>query len=266
MVKAKDIYAYLDKTAPFDTQMDFDNAGFLVGDREVEVSRVMVALDVTGDVALEAGRKKCQLIVSHHPLIFHPLKSVVPQDPIQAVVAQLLRRGMAVISAHTNLDVVPGGVNDVLMDVLGVKTLGILEPMGSREGLGDYGLGRWGELPQPEEPKAFAARVKKALGTRSVRAVAGTGPVKRVAVCGGAGGDMVELAASMGMDAYVTADVKHHEFLAAQALGITLLDAGHFATEDPAMDVLAQRLAEAFAPDGVEVLRPRTHKEPYLAP
>lgn len=266
MVKAKEIYEYLDHIAPFDTQMDFDNAGFLVGDREAEVSRVMVALDVTGDVVREAGRKKCQLIVSHHPLIFHPLKSVVPQDPTQATVAQLLRRGMAVISAHTNLDVAPGGVNDVFMDVLGVKTLGILEPMGSREDLGDYGLGRWGELSQPEEPKAFAARVKKALGTRSVRAVAGTRPVKKVAVCGGAGGDMVELAASMGMDTYVTADVKHHEFLAARALGITLLDAGHFATEDPAMDVLAQRLAEAFAPDGVEVLRPKVPKEPYFAP
>lgn len=266
MVKAKEIYRYLDQIAPFDIQMDFDNAGFLVGDREAEVSRVMVALDVTGDVVREAGRKKCQLIVSHHPLIFHPLKSVVPQDPTQAVVAQLLRRGIAVISAHTNLDLAPGGVNDVLMDVLGVKTQGVLEPMGNREGLGDYGLGRWGELPQAEEPKSFAARVKKALGTKSVRAVPGMGPVRKVAVCGGAGGDMVELAASLGMDAYVTADVKHHEFLAARALGITLLDAGHYATENPAMDALAVRLAKAFVPAGVEVLRSKTHKEPYFAP
>lgn len=264
--KAKDIYQYLDQIAPFELQMDFDNAGFLVGDREAEVGRVMVALDVTLDVVGEARRKKCQLIVTHHPLIFHPLKAVTPADPTQAVVAELIRRNTGLICAHTNLDLAPGGVNDVLMDTLGVKTLGILEKMGDRDGLGDYGLGRWGELPQAVEPKAFAAHVKKALGTRAVRAVPGTRPVKKVAVCGGAGGDMVEVAASLGMDAYVTADVKHHEFLAARALGITLLDAGHYATEDPAMDVLAAQLAEDFAPAGIEVLRSKTHKEPYFAP
>lgn len=266
MVKAKDIYQYLDQIAPFELQMDFDNAGFLVGDREAEVGRVMVALDVTLDVVGEARRKKCQLVVTHHPLIFHPLKAVTPDDPTQAVVAELVRRNIGLICAHTNLDLAPGGVNDVLMDVLGVKTQGILEPMGSREGLGDYGLGRWGELPQAMEPKAFAAHVKRALGTRAVRAVPGSRPVKRVAVCGGAGGDMVELATRLGMDAYVTADVKHHEFLAAQALGITLLDAGHYATENPMVGVLAQKLDTAFGPSGVEVFCSKTHKEPYYAP
>lgn len=266
MVKAKEIYQYLDKIAPFALQMDFDNAGFLVGDREADVSRVMVALDVTEDVVREAGRKKCQLIVSHHPLIFHPLKSVVPQDPTQAVVAQLLRKNIALISAHTNLDVAPGGVNDVLMDVLGVKTLGILEEMGAADGVGPYGLGRWGELPQAMEPKAFAAHVKKALGTKSVRAVAGTRTVKKVAVCGGAGSDMLERAARMGMDAYVSADAKHHEFLAAKALGVTFLDAGHYATENPMMAVLAQKLTAAFGPRGVEVVQSKSQKEPYFAP
>lgn len=266
MVKAKDIYRYLDQIAPFELQMDFDNAGFLVGDREAEVGRVMVALDVTLDVVGEARRKKCQLVVTHHPLIFHPLKAVTPADPTQAVVAELVRRNIGLICAHTNLDLAPGGVNDVLMDVLEIKTKGILEQMGDRDGLGDYGLGRWGELPQAMEPKAFAAHVKKALGTRAVRAVPGTRPVKRVAVCGGAGGDMVELAARLGMDAYVTADVKHHEFLAAQALGITLLDAGHYATENPMVGVLAQKLDTAFGPSGVEVFCSKTHKEPYYAP
>ncbi len=266
MVKAKEIYQYLDKIAPFALQMDFDNAGFLVGDEEADVSRVMVALDVTGDVVKEAGRKKCQLIVSHHPLIFHPLKSVVPQDPTQALVAQLVRKNIAVISAHPTLDVAPGGVNDALMERLGVKTLGILEEMGVADGIGPYGLGRWGELPRAMEPKAFAAHVKKALGAKSVRAVAGTRTVKRVAVCGGAGSDMVERAARMGMDAYVSADAKHHEFLAAQALGITFLDAGHFATENPMMPVLAEGLRSAFGARGVEVFLSKAHKEPYFAP
>lgn len=266
MVKVQEIYDYLDSWAPFGIQMDFDNAGLLVGDREAEVSRVLVALDATLDVAKEAGRKKCQLIVTHHPLIFHPLKSVVPQDPTQAVVAQLVRKGLALISAHTNLDLAPGGVNDVLMERLGIQTKGVLEELGEAEGIGPYGLGRWGELPEAMEPRAFAAHVKRALGTKSVRATLGPGPVKKVAVCGGAGSDMVELAAKLGMDAYVSADAKHHEFLAAKALGVTFLDAGHYATENPAMPVLAAKLAETFGKRGVEVLLSAAQKEPYCAP
>lgn len=265
MVKVRDIYDYIDAKAPFSTQMDFDNAGLLVGDRNAEVARVMVALDATLPVVREAGRRKCQLLVTHHPLIFHPLKTVVPNDPTQAVVAELIRRNIALICAHTNLDAAPGGVNDVLMERLGVKVTGILEEFGLRDGV-PYGMGRVGELDEPMEPKAFAAMVKKALGTRAVRAVPGTRPVKKVAVCGGSGGDMVELAASLGMDAYVTADVKHHEFLLAQALDITLLDAGHYATENPVTPVLADQIKNAFGAEGIEVFLSKVHKEPYFAP
>lgn len=262
MVKVQDIYNYIDAKAPFSTQMDFDNAGLLVGDQNAEVKRVMVALDATLPVVREAARKRCQLLVTHHPLIFHPLKAVTPNDPTQATVAELIRRNMALICAHTNLDAAPGGVNDVLMDRLGVKATGILDEFGVGAN-GPYGMGRVGELLKPMEPKAFAAMVKKALGTRAVRAMLGTRPIKKVAVCGGAGGDMVELAASLGMDAYVTADVKHHEFLAAQALGVTLLDAGHYATENPVTPVLADWFKGAF---GIEVFLSKVHKEPYFAP
>lgn len=265
MVKVRDIYDYIDAKAPFSTQMDFDNAGLLVGDRDAEVKRVMVALDTTLSVVREAARKRCQLLVTHHPLIFHPLKAVTPNDPTQATVTELIRWNMALICAHTNLDAAPGGVNDVLMDRLGVKTTGILDEFGVGAN-GPYGMGRIGELAKPMEPKAFAAMVKKALGTRAVRAAPGTRPIKKVAVCGGSGGDMVELAASLGMDAYVTADVKHHEFLLARALGITLLDAGHYATENPVTPVLVNQLKDAFGAKGLEIFLSKTHKEPYFAP
>lgn len=261
MTTVHDIYNYIDAKAPFSTQMDFDNAGLLVGDKNAPVRRVMVALDATGAVAREAARKGCQLIVTHHPLIFHPLKAVVPADPTQGVVAQLIRKNIAVISAHTNLDMAPGGVNDVLINRLGAKVTGILEPM--EEGCG---MGRLGELAEPMTPRAFAAHVKKALGAKAVRATLGDRPVKKIAVCGGAGGDMLDLAVSLGADAYVTADVKHHEFLAAQALGVTLVDGGHFATENPMMPVLAEDLGRAFGKDGVEVFLSKANKEPYIAP
>lgn len=261
MTTVQDIYDYIDGFAPFATQMDFDNAGLLVGDKNAPVGRVLLALDATMAVAREASRKGCQLIVTHHPLIFHPLKAVRPEDPTQAVVAQLVRKNIALICAHTNLDAAPGGVNDVLMDCLGAKVTGVMEEFGVRDGQ-PYGMGRVGELKEPMEPKAFAAMVKKTLGGGAVRATLGKTPVKRLAVCGGAGSDMLELAVSLGADAFVTADVKHHEFLAAQALGVTLVDAGHFSTENPVVPVLAERLRKAFGTDGVEFLL-SAQKEPY---
>ncbi len=261
MVKVKEIYDYIDSFAPFATQMDFDNAGLLVGSMEAQTDRVLLALDVTGAVVREARRKKCRLVVTHHPLIFHPLRSVNPDHPTEGVVAGLVEGKIALISAHTNLDLAPGGVNDVLMGRLGAKTTGVLEPMAD-----DLGLGRVGELPQAMTPRAFAAMVKKALGTRAVRAVAGDRPVKKIAVCSGSGGDMVALAAKAGADAYVTADVKHHEFLEAAARGLTLLDAGHYATENLVMPELCQRLQEAFAGREVAFLLSAANKEPYFAP
>ncbi len=264
MVKCEEIYRFIDEMAPFQIQMDFDNAGLLLGSKEEPISRVLVALDVTMDVAKEAARKKCQLIVSHHPLIFHPLRAVTPEDPTGAVVLTLVKHRIAVISAHTNLDQVSGGVSDALMERLGVKKEGILEEAGELP-TGSYGLGCCGELVEEMPPKEFASMVKKALKARGLRAVLGNRPVRRVAVCGGAGGDLITKAAAWGADAYVTADVKYHEFLEAYHRGVTLIDGGHFATENPMMEVLQERLQSRFRDEGVEVLLSKSHKEVYFA-
>lgn len=265
VVKLEQIYENINKIAPFQIQMDFDNAGLLLGYKEDPISRILVALDVTMDVAKEAARKKCQLIVSHHPLIFHPLRSVTPDDPVGAVVLTLTCHHIAVISAHTNLDQVPGGVSDVLMERLGVKISGILEKAGEISA-GPYGLGRYGELAEAMAPKEFVAMTKKALKARGLRAVLGDRPVKKVAVCGGAGGDMISKAAAWGADAYVTADVKYHEFLEAYQRGLTLIDGGHFATENPMMEALWERMKSCYEDEGVEVLLSKSHKEVYSAP
>lgn len=264
-MKVRDIYGYIDQLAPFSTQLSYDNAGLLMGSMETEVERVLVTLDVTLDVAKEAAQQNCQLIVSHHPLIFHGLKSVTPDDPTGAVVLELARSGVALISAHTNWDQAPGGVSDVLLKRLGAAPAGFLEPSGQTvQGTG-YGMGAVGVLEEALLPEEFAQRVKTALNARGMRVVLGNRPVKQVAVCGGAGGDLIGPAAAWGADAYVTADVKYHEFLEACQRGITLIDGGHFATEDPAMDVLCQRLRERFEGEGVTFFRTQTHKEVYFA-
>lgn len=264
-MKAQEIYQYIDKIAPFSTQLDYDNAGLLMGSMEMDVGRVLVTLDVTLEVAKEAARRKCQLIVSHHPLIFHGLKSVTPDDPTGAVVLELARRGIAVISAHTNWDQAPGGVSDVLLERLGITSEGFLEPAGQTADGSPYGMGAVGVLECAMPPKEFSKSVKTALNARGLRVVLGDRPVRKVAVCGGAGGDLLQRAASWGADAYVTADVKYHEFLEAHQRGITLVDGGHFATEDPAMDTLCEKLSGAFSGCGIEFFRAQKHKEVYFS-
>lgn len=265
MAKVADIYHFLDEWAPFSLQMDFDNAGLLVGDREAPVRRVLVALDVTEPVIREAARKGCQLIVTHHPVIFHPVRTLVPEDGTAVKLITLTKRGVAVISAHTNLDVAPGGVNDSLLEKLGLVPEGILEPMGALPDGTAYGLGRVGRLPQEMAPAAFLKLVKRALSAKGGRAVRGGGPIRRVAVCGGSGGDLVRRAAALGCDALVTADVKYDQFLDAIQLGITLVDGGHFATENPVVEEVAARLRARFGGEGVEVAVSRASREVYAS-
>lgn len=267
MAKLREIYQFIDKSAPFALQMDFDNAGLLVGDAEAEICRILVALDVTVPVIQEAARKRCQLIVSHHPVVFQPIRALIPDDTTGVKLIDLTKRNIAVISAHTNLDLAWGGVNDVLLERLGLRCQGILDPMGTLPGEDGrpYGLGRIGTLPEAMPPLAFARMVKKALKARGMRVVTGTRPVKTVALCGGSGGDLIGKAAAAQCDALVTADVKYHQFLEAHQLGMTLVDGGHFATENPVVDVLRDRLAERFGPEGVEVLTSKASREVYFA-
>lgn len=265
MIKVGDIYDFLDEWAPFSTQMDFDNAGLLVGSRETPVCRVLVALDATEPVIREAGRRRCQLIVTHHPVLFHPVRALTPEDGTAVKLVALIKKDLAVISAHTNLDIAPGGVNDVLLERLGLSPAGILEPMGSLADGQAYGLGRVGLLPEEMAPAAFLKWVKSALSAKGGRAVKGRRPIRRVAVCGGSGGDLIGRAAALGCDALVTGDVKYDQFLEAAQLGVTLVDGGHFATENPVTEELARRLEARFGGEGLEVMISTAGREVYAS-
>lgn len=263
MAAVKDIFHYLDSIAPFATQLDFDNAGFLVGRGDRQVNRLLVSLDITEEVAREAVERGAELVVSHHPVIFHPAKSVTDADPVGRTLLALIEGGVAAICAHTNLDASVGGVNDALAQRLGLTDLSVLEPSGVDGEGRPIGIGRVGTLAGGEAPglTAFAARVKEALGANGVRYVDAGKPVRRVAVGGGACGDMLELARAQGCDTFVTSDVKYNQFLDARDLGVNLIDAGHYPTENVVCPVLVQKLREAF-PE-VEVLLTDRHKEVF---
>ena len=225
----EDVCAFLRGKAPEESAEAWDNPGLLVAGRGRELSAVLVTLDVTPAALEEAEREGAGLIVSHHPVIFEPLRRLDAED----MPYRLAAAGIAAYAAHTNLDKAPGGVNDVLAARLHLEQVTAAPD----------GLCRVGCLPAAMEARDFARLVARQLKT-PVRAC-GEGLVRRVGLCGGAGGD--EWAALRpAVDAFVTGEVKHHQWLAARQAGVVLVDAGHYATEVGIVDTLEAWLKEAF--------------------
>jgi len=228
-----DIYRCIDSFAPFASAESWDNVGLLLGDSAAVVTGIVTALDLTADVLNEAAGLGANLVVTHHPVIFDPLKRLESQS----VVYRAARLGVHVISAHTSLDLAPEGVNQALAEALQLR-----DPAP----LCEDGLGRIGLLPLPMGARALAEFVKRRLNCKGLRFYAAPGQIDCVAVCGGAGGSLLAEAQSQGAQALVTADVKHSAFLDAKNRGITLVDGGHFATENVIIAPLTARLKQHF--------------------
>lgn len=233
-----DILSAMDTIAPFRFSMDFDNTGLLIGDSEQTVHSVLLALDCTDSVLDTAIKTGSELILTHHPVIFHGLKQI----PAHSIVWKAIRNNISVISAHTNLDIAKGGVNDCLANKLGLTQLSGLSPLPTEP---EESLGRVGFLPTPCSASALAQQVKAVLGS-AVRFCDGGKPVQRVAVCGGAGDSELEQVLACGADAFVTGEVAQHIFVEAAHQGLTLIEAGHYHTEAVVLQPLCQRLTEQF--------------------
>ena len=232
MLKVKDVYDYLCELAPLELQMSFDNSGFQLGRIESGVKKVLLALDVTEDVVDEAIEQGADLIVSHHPLIFTPLKNITDEKLLK-----LIENNIAVISMHTNLDIADGGVNDVLIRALGAEPDSVLDT---------DGCGRVGVLAEDMDFDDFLSKCKDVLKTDGLRYYDSGRKIRKLAVMGGSGGGELYRAAELGCDVYVTADVKYNQFLDARELGISLIDGDHFCTENLVIPELKDRLQERF--------------------
>ena len=195
MTTAGAIYDWIDKIAPFSTAMGFDNAGFLVGDRSAPVRRVLLALDITAEVAEEAARDGAQLVVSHHPVIF-TLRTLSAESPVY----RLAGAGIAAICAHTNLDMAAWGVNTCLAGRIGLQDVHGMDSDPAS------GASPWflGELPEPLMPQDFAKQVGTRLGCGGLRYVPGHRPVRTVGLCSGSGAEFLSAAQAAGADAFVT--------------------------------------------------------------
>ena len=245
MTTVADILNFVETLAPRSMKMDWDNVGLLCGSRATSVTKVLVALDPFENVCDEAARTGAQLIVTHHPLIFRPLPNVTDETSIGRGILQMCRNGISAINAHTNLDQAPGGVNDVLARTLGLQNIQVIRPSGTDEAGREWGLLRCGKIAQ-QSLVDFLPHVKTALRCDGLRYVDGGKPVQHVAVGGGACADGMLDALSAGCDTFVTSDVKYNQFRDAHDLGLNLIDAGHFHTENPVVAVLAEKIAAAF--------------------
>lgn len=229
-MKAGDIAASLEAFAPLALQEPWDNAGFCIGHPGQPVHGVMLGLDCTEQLLDEALERGADMIVTHHPLIFKGIRQIDPTDPTGRLVYRAVRHGLAVYAAHTNADKVCGGVSGRMADLLELESRRILEPDARAADGEPAGLGMVGVLPRPMEPADFVALVKERFGLRSVRtSFLPSGPVSRVAICGGSGAGLIGAALAAGADAYVTGDISYHHFFCPENL--LLMDIGHFESE-----------------------------------
>jgi dinuclear metal center YbgI/SA1388 family protein len=365
--KLSDIVGIINKIAPPALAEDWDNVGLQVGDPAHEIERIMVALDPCPEAVDAAIKNSCQLLLTHHPLIFKPLKRITTTDATGRLIHQAIANGLAIISLHTNYDVTQNGVNDLLAEALGVTfcrplkvshreellKLTVFVPLSHHEAVlnallpfswlsGNYadcsfttsgqgtfrplagaspyigrvgervcveesrfellirkadlqpalkslrkahpyeepafditpllndglqsGIGRIGLLESTPLLKDFAERVKKCLGTTSLRIVGNPEQrISKLALCGGSGASLLRDAAREGADLFLTGDIKYHEAREAQSLGIALIDAGHFATERLMVDGLSLQVEEELSSRrfDIKVLRCTAESDPF---
>ena len=248
-MNVKELYAFLNEKIPPSLSCDWDNDGLMCcADEEKEIQRVLIALDMTAEVIQKAIDEQYDLILSHHPLIFSPLKAVNPRDHIARRVISLIRADVAAMSFHTRLDAVEGGVNDIL-----AADLGLL----NAEPFGDNGeaIGRIGTLKEPMPLAEFAALVKKATGAEQVQFSDAGKAAFRVAVLGGSGSSDVKAAMRAGADTYVSGELKHSNLTDAPECGMNLVAAGHFYTENAVCERLKSLVLEAIPTATVTVIK-----------
>lgn len=241
-MKLNDFIDVMNRLAPPETALGFDNVGLLIGTERSGIKRVLVALDCTCAVADEAVSVGADLVLTHHPIMFGGVKRILPTDPHSGVVYRLIRNGIAMFAAHTNLDAADGGVNTALCSVLGI---------GDVITVGAENIMRIGNLPCSMMLDDFAKMCEQRLCTR-VRVSGENRHVQRVAVMGGSGGGDYALAHENGAEVYLTGECKHSQAIEANVLGLPIVIAGHYETEKTVLVPLIDYLQKHT--DGVEYI------------
>jgi dinuclear metal center YbgI/SA1388 family protein len=245
-MKISAITRFLETLAPPVYQEDYDNTGLQLGSEEEECSGVMISLDPTDTVVEEAAKRGCNLVISHHPLIFRDLKQISPSTGQGRAIVAAVRNNITVYAIHTNLDNVLPGVNSTMADRLGLINREFLLP--GRQGDAKYlsGSGLIGDVPEPLHAQQFLGLLRQRFGIPAIRHSRFTGrSVKRVALCGGAGSFLITNALSKGADFFVSADIRYHSFFEAEDR-MVIADIGHYESEQFSIDLLHDAILKKF--------------------
>lgn len=246
MATIKELYDYLDEKIPRSLSCEWDNDGLMLcPDIFAKACKLLLALDVTDTVAEYAVENGFDVVVTHHPMIFTPLRSLSVTDPVARRALYLAKHGVSVMSFHTRLDARAGGVNDMLAKRLGVISAIPFGPEGEK-------MGRFGVLPKPMDFRMFCGMVCEALNAPAVTAIGDKKEVQMIALLGGGGKDFVNSAIACGADVLVTGEVTYNVMLEAKAHGLCLVAAGHYHTEVPVLDALGGAIKERFREINIE--------------
>ena len=258
----KDILNCITEVAPLHWQESYDNAGLQVGDLNAETYKALICLDITEEVVDEAVATCCDLIISHHPLIFRGLKHLTPETYIERAVMKAVKHDIAIISMHTNLDNSYLGVSRVLAERLGLKHLHLLQPSEMEPEL--CGAGMIGEFENAMEEVDFLNLVAEVIGSPCLRHSALTGrKVQKVALCGGSGSPFMQDALRQNVDAYLTADIKYHDFFVPEG-NILLVDGGHFETEQFTKELICELIRKKFPTFAAAIAETKTNSVHYF--
>lgn len=238
IIKAGDIAQVIEEFAPLSLQESYDNSGLIVGSYDTETTSAMVCVDITEEVMDEAEEHGIDMIISHHPIIFHPLKRLNGSNYVQRIVERAIKKGITLYACHTNLDSVNGGMSYKAAAQLGLSDLGVLAPVNSTDGNNGDGLGVTGQLPYPMDAEDFLRHLKKSLDLQVIRhSGICRKTVSTIAVCTGSGASLINTAANAGADVYIAADFKYNDFIDADGR-LIIADIGHFESEYCAIDLL----------------------------
>lgn len=248
----KTIINIIDRTSPFSLAEDWDNSGIQVNSGSRLINRILVALDPTIEAVKKAVSVNAELLLTHHPLIFRKLSCIDTDEYPGDVIKESIKNDISIVSFHTNLDSAATGLNHILAEKLGLENIEVLQ---QKDGpFADSGLGRIGDLPEEENFFDLAARIKEIFNISGLK-VSGPGDrlIKRAAVVGGSGGDMIKAAAEKGADLLITGDISHHDALTAGSCNINIIDAGHFNTEKTALNAYTHKLEEVFKDHDMDI-------------
>ena len=259
---------WLEELAPPELAASWDNVGLQVGHPENRVQKVMISLDPSLSVVNEAIQFQCNLIITHHPLIFKPLNRINLDEPVGRVLQLAILNGISVLSAHTNLDAANGGVNDALTSLLGLNNVKSVQEAGvSLDETVLASIVRVGYFDKSMNITELSSFLKERLRIEKVTVVSAseTVQIRKVLICGGSGGGAVKLAVELDCDALISGDIKYHDAMYAMETGLAVFDVGHFASEQ----VVVSKLVEFFekkieASDAnIEILAARSEKDPF---